>query len=274
MILKSIKNISVIVALVFVFQACGPYQKALKSNEVKPKYDLAMKYYKQGLETGRNSRFKRSIRLLEQILPQYRGKPQGQKLAFIYADCYYQLEAYFDAGYQFERFVKSYGQSNRVGEAAFKSAKSYYFISPRYSLDQTDTHKAMDKLQSYIANHPAGEHIGEANEMMAELREKLEKKQFETANLYYVQEDYKAAVASMNNFVNENPGSPYLESAYYIRMNAEYVLAINSFRNVMEERLEKAKVYAQDYLKYYAEGEHVERANMIFNDVSNRLKEF
>src|SRR5699024_6865581 len=149
-------------------------------------YDLAVKYYKEGMKTNRNSRLKRAIRLLEQILPQYRGKPQGEYLSYMYANAYYRLEDYYDAGsrYQFERFVKSYPQSDKAEEAAFKSAKSYYYISPRYSLDQTDTHKAIRKLQHYISKYPGGEHIGEANQIIASLRVKLEKKKFELAELY------------------------------------------------------------------------------------------
>src|SRR5699024_650125 len=186
MFIKSVKNIVPVLVLVFMLGSCGPYQKVLKNDEIKPKYDLAVKYYKEGLQ-GKKSRFKRAIRLLEQILPRYRGKPQGESLAYMYADSYYHLNDYFDAGYQFERFTKSYSNSDKAEEAAFKSAKSYYYVSPRFSLDQTETHKALDKLQTYISNYPAGENVAEANQIVAELREKLEKKDFEIAKLYYDQ---------------------------------------------------------------------------------------
>jgi outer membrane protein assembly factor BamD len=36
----------------------------------------------------------------------------------------------------------------KVQEAAYLGAKSYSMLSPVYSLDQTDTFKAIDKLQT------------------------------------------------------------------------------------------------------------------------------
>jgi len=268
------RNITVVLVLVFVLGACGPYQKALKENDPQPKLKLANEYYDEGKKEGKKSRFKRSIRLLEQILPQYRGKPQGERLAFMYADSYYRIKDYFDAGYQFERFVKSYTQSEKAEEAAFKGAKSYYYISPKHSLDQTDTEKALGKLQEYISKHPDGEHVAEANQIVESLRRKLEKKEFSIAKLYYDQDDYKAAIASMNNFINENPGSPFREEAYYYRMDAEYNLAIRSFLNVMEGRLEKTKDYSEDYMKYFPEGDFLDKAESISEDVDKRLEQF
>lgn len=260
--------------LVLMLGSCGPYQKALKNDDIKPKYELAVKYYNQGIKTGKKSKFKRSLRLLEQILPQYRGKPQGEKLAYIYADSYYHLEDYFDSGYQFERFSKSYPKSDKAEEAAFKSAKSYYYASPRYTLDQTETHKALNKLQSYISDYPSGSNIGEANQITAALRYKLEKKDFNIAKLYYDQEDWKSAIASMDNFINENPGSPFLEKAYFYRLDAEHTLAVRSFRDVMEGRLKESVEYAEEYMKYYPEGEYNEKVKTISEDVKNRLKDF
>ena len=54
-------------------------------------------------------------------------------------------------------------------------------LSPVYSLDQTDTFKAIDKLQSFIDAYPNSEYLAEANETVKVLREKIEKKVFENA---------------------------------------------------------------------------------------------
>lgn len=268
------RNLLVIIILTVLLTSCGPYQKALKDNDVSTKYKLANEYYETGKETGKKNSLRRAVRLLEQILPQFRGKPQGEHLAFIYADSYYRLKDYFNAGYQFERFTTSYDNSDKVEEAAFKGAKSYYYLSPRHSLDQTETDKALAKFEAYLTKYPGGEHIAEANKLVTELHEKLETKEFKIAELYYHQDDYKAAVTALNNFINENPGSGYRERAYYYKMDAEYTLAINSYRNVMKERLENSKTYSEDYLKYFPDGDYVSNARDIITDVEKRLKEF
>lgn len=274
MILKLMRNILGIIIIALMMTSCSQYQRVLKNDDIKPKYDLATKYYQEGLEKNKKPKFKRALRLLEQILPQYRGKPQGEKLAFMYADSFYQLKDFMSASYQFGRFTKSYPSSDKIEEASYKGAKSYYYASPTYSLDQTETDKALERLQSFITKFPSSEHVGEANEIVAELREKLEKKNFEIAKLYYGQDDWKAAVAAMGQFVNDNPGSPYLEQAYYYKMDAEYELAIKSFKDVMKERLKKSQKYAADYMRYYPNGEYAEQVKTISEDLDERIKNF
>ncbi|HLS31384.1 MAG TPA: outer membrane protein assembly factor BamD [Flavobacteriaceae bacterium] len=268
------RNLLYISVLMFLVSACGPYQKVLKNDEIKPKYDLATEYYKEGLESGKKYKFKRAIRLLEQIAPQYRGKPQGEPIAYSIADSYYQLGDFFNAGYQFERFTKAYPNSDKKEEAAFKEAKSYYEISPKYTLDQHDTEKALVKLQHYIWEFTSGEHVSEANTLVSELRDKLEKKKFKIAELYYHQDDYRSAIAAMEVFIDENPGSAYREKAYFYKMDAQYTLATNSVKSLMEERLTKTKKYSEDYLKYFPEGEFYQQAKDVEEDVTKRLKEF
>ena len=154
--------------------SCNEYQKVLKNTDVKAKYDLAQKYYEE-------QDFKRSNRLFEQIAPKYVGKPQGERVMFFLSDSYFQRKDYNMAGYQFERFIKSYPKSEKVPQAAFLGAKSYYELSPKYSLDQTDTDKALVKLQGFINTYPESEYFDEANGMAKELTTKKEKKAFEKA---------------------------------------------------------------------------------------------
>ncbi|MEX0273800.1 MAG: outer membrane protein assembly factor BamD [Flavobacteriaceae bacterium] len=152
----------------FFMLSCSEYQKVLKTTEVKPKYDLAEKLYKE-------EDYKRANRLLEQIAPKYIGKPQGERVMFFFADTYYQIRDYNTAGYQFERFIKSYPNSDKVAEATFMGAKCYYKLSPSHSLDQTDTDKALVKLQNFINAYPESEFFTEANSMAQQLTTKKER---------------------------------------------------------------------------------------------------
>lgn len=266
------RNITFVLLFALSLGACSEYQKVLKEDDIKAKYVMADSLYNQGKKQGKKSKLKKSLRLLDQIVPQYRGKPQGERLAYIYADTYYQLGSYFDSGYQFERFTKAYPRSEKVEEAYYKGAESYYEVSPRYSLDQTETHKAIDKFQQYISRYPDGEYIGRANKLVGDLRDKLDKKQYEIAKQYHHTEDYKAAIAAFNNFIEDNPGSKYIEKAYFYKLDAAYTLAINSYRQLVPARLKEAKEYYGDYFKYYPDGEFSMRAGEISTDIENRLQ--
>ena len=66
--------------------------------------------------------YRKANRLLEQIIPKYRGKPQAQRIIFFFAESYFQIKSYNLAAYQYENFVKSFPKSDRIQEASFKAA--------------------------------------------------------------------------------------------------------------------------------------------------------
>ena len=56
-------------------------------------------------------------------------------------------------------------------------AKSYFMLSPLYTLDQDDTFTGIDKLQVFINRFPNSEYLTEALELMEQLQNKIEKKE-------------------------------------------------------------------------------------------------
>ena len=181
MFFKTLKITFLVVGAALSLGACSEYQKVLKSDDTAAKYAAADSLYNVG-------KYKKALKLMEQIVPAYRGKPQAERLMFIYANTFYELEDYLLAGYQFERFETSFPQSDSVEVAAYKSAISYYELSPRYSLEQEDTYKALEKMQAYINKYPNSEYRLKTNEKVQELRIKLEKKDFENSckNIFFI----------------------------------------------------------------------------------------
>lgn len=253
--------------IVVAFSSCSEFQKALKSEDIAVKYDLATKLYDNG-------KYSKAIRLFEQIAPSYRGKPQAEKLFYMYAQSYYKTKQYYSAGYQFESFASAYPRSEKRQEAAFLGAKSYTFLSPVYTLDQVDTAKAIDKLQTFINNYPNSELLPEANELVQTLRLKLEKKAFEIAKQYNTISDYKAAIKVLDNFVADYPGTPYKEAALFYKFDSAYKLAINSVPSKMEERLNTAKVAYAGLIKFKADTEYKEKADNMLATIDKELQQF
>ncbi|MBS3738692.1 outer membrane protein assembly factor BamD [Mesohalobacter halotolerans] len=252
--------------------SCSEYQKVLKQKDIKPKFDLANRFYEEGLKENKNRKLTRAIKLYEQILPTLQGKPQAEIIQFNTANAYYTVGDYLLSGYKFERFTKAYPTSQKAEEAVFKSAESYYHESPRYSLDQIDTKKAINKLQLYINEYPDGQYFDEANEKLQELRFKLEKKYYEIAKQYHHTYRYKAAISDFNNYLVKYPGSAFKEQTYFYRFESAYLLAINSFINLMKDRLETALSYFEDYKERYPEGEFLDQAQDYANDINLRIK--
>ncbi len=282
MFLQRMRNSLLLVAAVLMLVSCSEYQKVLKSKDTGKKYTMAEELYNKAQQDSSKTEYRKALRLLDQIVPQYRGKPQGEKLSFLYADTYYHLGDHYLAGYQFEKFTQTYAKSEKLEEATFKEAKSYYFLSPRYDLDQSQTDKAIAELQKYIDQFPNGAHAEEVNALVKDLQVKLEKKAFEIAKQYYVTgeagipgQNYKAAIVAFNNFILEYPGSPFREAAFYYRFASAYQLAINSYKVLMKDRLNTAKGYYDNYIKYYPEGsEYYNQLQTEFQDLDSRLKNF
>jgi len=260
-------SFSILCCVWITLVSCSDYQKLLNSDDVPEKYKQAEVFYNNG-------EYRKANRLLEQILPTYRGKPQAQRVIFFFADSYFQTRSYNLAAYQYESFVKSYPKSERVQEATFKAAKSYYHQSPSYSLDQEDTYKAIEKLQIFINLYPNSQYNPEANQMISELQEKLEKKDFEIAKQYFTIRDYRASIKANDNFIANFPGTKFREEALYTKFLSLYEIAINSIFSKKEKRLKELQEQYNLILRYYPETLFLVDLDNKMKKVNSELEEF
>ncbi|MDO4228622.1 MAG: outer membrane protein assembly factor BamD [Capnocytophaga sp.] len=250
-----------------LLSSCGEYQKVLKSSDTATKYAMAEQLYKDG-------KYKKAIRLFEQISNSYAGKPQGERVLYMSADAYYQSKQYILAESQFERFRKLYPRSEKALEASFMEVKSAYVETPIYSVDQTLTNQALEKLQDFLDRYPNSEYSKEANEMAIDLLTRLQKKEFEIAKQYDLIRDYQAAIKSLDNFLSNNPGSIYKEEALYVRLHSAYEWAINSVENKKLERLNIAKEAYETLIKSYPETKFKKEAEKMLEKIETSLKTY
>ena len=268
-------KIASILILILALSACSPYQKAIKSDDIAVKVSVADDLYNK-------NKYSKALRLYETVLPVYRSKPQGERVMYHYSMCLYNLglknDAYLNsAGYQFESFVATYPRSEKREQTAYLSADSYYRLSPRFSLDQVDTDKALSKLQKFIDAYPNSEYLPQANAQVKELQTKLEKKAFEIAKQYYLIADYRlqydVAIKSLDNFVSDYPGTPYKAEALFLKFKAAYSLAQNSVETKKEERYNNAKVMYNNLDKFNNASEYKKEADEILASIDKELQQ-
>lgn len=261
------KKFIVLITMLVLYSSCSDYQKALKSDDVAVKFEAASKQFDKG-------KYSKAIRIFEQIAPAFKGKPQAEKMFYMFSESYYKTKQYYLAGYQYESFASSYPKSEKHEEASFLGAKCYSMLSPVYSLDQKDTEKAIDKLQNFIDRYPNSNYMGEANTIMKSLKTKLEKKNFENAKQYNLISDYKSAIISLDNFISDFPGTPFKEEALYFKFDSEYMLAINSINAKMEERLKNAKTSYSNLIKFNANTKFKSKADLMLAKIESDLQQF
>jgi outer membrane protein assembly factor BamD len=259
--MQKIKNLAYLMLFSLLLVSCGEYQKVLNKGTSEEQYKMAVKMYE-------TQKFGKALRLFEKVTPTYRGKPQMERISFMVAQANFNEKNYATSGYYFDRFTKNYQKSSKKEEAAFLSALGYKLASPGFSLDPTDTNKALESFQSFINTYPASDKIEEANKHYLEIRQKLEKKYFEIAKTYYRTagydlRNYKAAMQAFDNLLADFLGTIYKEEALYYSFKAGHDFVLESYDRRKLERIVTAMKYYEKLKKSFPESEFMENSNAM-----------
>jgi outer membrane protein assembly factor BamD len=260
---KKITYIFIPVFALIVVSACSDYQKLVKSQDYREKYDMAVVFYNQG-------DYYKALELFEAVLPFFRGTEKAEELSYYYAYCHYKQGDNLLASHYFKRFTKSFPTSRFAEECQFLSAYCKYLESPVYKLDQTSTYEAITELQLFIDIYPYSERISECNTLIDRLTEKLERKAFEIAKLYLKMEDYNAAITAFNNLLEDFPGTRYKEEILFSLAKAHFLYAEKSIESKKQERHQSAIEAFDAFIASYPESEYTKQ---ISNYTKNSKKE-
>ena len=240
------------------------FEKIRLSNDVAKKYQEAMRLYNK-------KNYSKALILFEDLSQKYRGRAEAEELNYYYAQTLYKLRDYTTARYQFKAFADTYPTSKYAEESRYMSAYCYYLESPKPSLDQENTLKAIDALQLFINFYPNSERAVEATKYIAILRAKLEDKAFANAKMYYELGDYditnyKAAVIALKNAQIDFPDIKYAEEMDLLVVQSQYEYAKNSYEVRQEERFTEAIAYADEFLEAHPESKLVNQAKELRKD--------
>lgn len=265
--MQKIKNLACLILFSLLLFSCGEYNKILNKGTSDEQYKMAVKMYE-------SQKYAKALRLFEKVTPVYRGKPQMERIQFMVAQSNFNEKNYTIAGYYFDRFTKNYPKSSKKEEAAFLSAYSYKLASPRFSLDPTDTNKALESFQSFINTYPDSDKIEEANKHYAEIRAKLEKKYFEIAKTYYTTADYdmrnyNAAIQAFDNLLEDYLGTQFKEEALYYRLKAAHDFVLKSTDRRKPERIKDAVQAYEKLKRNFPETEYLEEANKMLEKLQS-----
>ncbi|MBN1118999.1 MAG: outer membrane protein assembly factor BamD [Bacteroidales bacterium] len=251
-------------AIALIFTSCTGYEKLLKSNDYKLKYDEAIRYYAE-------EDYYRAQTLFDQIAPVYRGAEQADSVYYLQAMCYFNQRDYILAGHYFSTFARTYGGSPFVEEADYMAAYCYYMNSPRPELDQENTVMAIQTFQMYLLKYPTSEKAEEARGYIKELQEKLVEKSFISARLYYDLEDYKASLVALNNSLLEYPESDHREQIMFMIVKSSYMLADGSIPSKQKERFQAALDEYYSFKAEYPESKYMREAERYFKATAKYL---
>ncbi len=257
--------------LMLSIASCGPMQKALKSEDYEYKKEVANQFFEKG-------KYRNAIRLYEQLETVYRANPKAEDMFFNFAEATYLTKDYELSGHRFKNFAATYPRSEKREEALLKEIKSGVALSPVYSLDQRVTYDVIEKLQKFIDQYPGSTFVFEANSIMQEMNEKIERKTYENAKQLNTIGDwtrnYNAAIVALDNFIYDYPGTKYKEDALFYKFDSAYKLAMNSVHYKMEERLNTAKSMYDVLVRFNAETKYKKQADGMLENIQEELAKF
>jgi outer membrane protein assembly factor BamD len=237
------------------------FEKLRLSNDV-------LKKYQEGIRLYNKKDYSKALILFEGLAQKYRGTAEAEELSYYYAFTLYRLKDYTTARYKFKEFADTYPQSKNAEECRYMGAYCYYLDSPKSSLDQENTYKAIDALQLFINLYPKSDRATQAAQYIALLRGKLETKAFDNAKLYYDLggfdiSNYKSAVIALKNAQIEFPDIKFAEEMNLLIVKAQYMFAKNSFPNRQEARFNEAIGYYNEFAEAYPNSKYMKEANEL-----------
>jgi outer membrane protein assembly factor BamD len=230
--------------LAAVLSSCkSQYEMLLNSNDADLKYEAAFNYYNEG-------RYSKAGSLFESLSVLTNGTQRDDTVRFYWGLSNYKFKDYYTAETNFENFLETYPRSPFASEARYLRLDCLYRSTLRYELDQTPTYKAITEISEYMIEFPKTPHMQACRDMLLDLNERLDKKAYEAAKLYYKMENYKSSRIAFRNVLKDDSDNIYREDILYY-------IAMSSFKyaqmSVPAKQKERYLTFVDDYLNFIGE---------------------
>lgn len=260
-----LKNLFLVLAAAVAMVSCkSQYEILLNSNDVPLKYQAAFDYFDQG-------KYAKSAALFESLSVQTDGTERDDTVRYYWGLSNYNFRDYYTAETNFDKFIEKFPNSPFTSDARFLRIDCLYRSTLRYELDQKPTYTAINAISEYILEYPENTHMQDCRDMLVELNNRLDRKAYESAKLYYKMEDYLASRVSLRNVLKDDSENVYREDIlYYIAMSSYKYASLS----VPAKRKERYLTFVDDYLNFIGElpDSHYRRElDNVYNRVQKAL---
>lgn len=256
-----------VLVIIGTLSACNKNSvtKIIKSKDVEYKLGMAERFYA-------NKKYSKAQILYEDLFALLRNDPRFEDLYYKYAYCAFYQKDYMNAENLFKGFIDTYPKSQRTPEADYMHAFCFFKQSPKVELDQTATEKTIGLMQAHMNNYPETVKMEDAKKIIQECFEKLELKEYKSAELYYNIGTYRAAAISFTNLLNNYPESKKADEYKFMIIKSYYLYAGLSIEAKRKERYEKVIEEYYDFNDRFPDSKLLKDAEKYFNLSKNNLK--
>jgi outer membrane protein assembly factor BamD len=259
-------RILLFVSVLMAFCGCSrnSLTKILKSGDVEYRLRMAEQFFA-------SQKYAKAQIIYEDLFPLLRNDPRFEDLYYKYAYCMYYQRDFVNAENLFKGFLEVFPKSPRAAEVDFMRAYCFYRQSPRVELDQVPTQKAIGFLQAHLNNYPDSPKAEEANRLIEQCYQKLEKKEWSSAMLYYNLGSYRASAIAFTNLLNHYPQSENADQYKLMIIKSFFEYAQMSVEIKQEERFNKVVEEYYDFVDRFPESNLLKEAEKYFKSSQKNL---
>jgi len=236
-------------AALLVISGCGS-SEAISVGSAEQRFNHAKELFDDG-------DYLEALNEFTVVALQFSGSAFASEAQFYLGECRFNRGEYLLGAFEYQQLKRNYPASPRVPEAQYKLAMSYYHLSPKVTLDQQYTRKAIDEFQSFVEYYPGNPHAADADQKIRELTNKLATKQLMTARLYVTMGYTKAALFYFDDVIERYHDTEAGPQAYVEK--AEFLYT--------KKRLNDADTVITRFLSLYPNNVLRSRAERIKQDI-------
>ncbi len=254
----SMKKTSLIAAFcaTMLFSGCAnEFNQVFKTSDYTYKYEYAKECFASG-------KYVRAITLLQDVVTLEKGTENAQESLYMLAMAQYCSRDYESAAQTFKKYFTSYPKGVYAENAEFYVGQSLYMSTPEPRLDQSQTINAISAFQEYLDVFPDAKLKQTAQQRLFDLQDKLVKKEYHSAKLYYDLgtyfgncsmggNNYEACIITAQNALKDYPYTSMREDFAVLIMKSKYELAQQSVEEKKLERYQDAEDECYGFINEY-----------------------
>jgi outer membrane protein assembly factor BamD len=254
------------------------FNSVYKYGDNEAKYEFAK-------ECFANGKFQQAISLLEELVTIKKGSDEAQECLYMLAMAQYNNQDYEAASETFKKYGSSYPRGNFAEQAAFYVGEAYYESSPEPRLDQSPTNGAITAYQQFMDLYPDSKLRARAQDRLYELYDKLIRKEYLAAELYYNlggyfgninsndESNYTSCIITAQNCLKDYPYCSLREDFMVLIMKSKFHLAENSSEEKRVERYRDAEDECYGFINEFPESKNAATAQKYIAKCKKVIKE-
>lgn len=257
--MTSLRPYGLLLALLLLLPACSGMGRIA--------HDTPQEAFQKGEQELAEGDHWRAIQYFQGVFDYGRSNEYADDAQFQLGMAYFEDEQYILAANAFNRFAQLYRTDERIPEAEYMRALAYYEQSPIYTLDQTPTENAIQYFQVFLNRHPQSERADDAQQRIAELRNKLAHKQYAAGEMYERRQMWEAAAVTFEQVFDQYPDTKWAERGLFQAMENYYEYAVRSVEGKRDERLQKAMDSYERLIQLFPESDLLKRAEGLYDEI-------